>query len=213
MINDGSERMSGVLLGRMAIRAKQIKPGEAFASEVLADQLIQIMDVAGQQVADFVAFARDDHAERLSTGVTRSAGGSIMLQKGMNLWSNRRRPMFEIVADTVGRHDMLFGACDARRYEEDYQATDHANCRDGLAAALAEYDIGADELPDPINWFMNVAIKQRGELEIRDPLSERNDQVVLRALQDTIVAVSACPQDKNATNASNPTDILVRLYR
>ncbi len=210
---DGSERMSGVLLGRMAIRAKQIKPGDAFAGEVLADQLIQIVDVAGQQVADFVAFGRDDHAERLSTGVTRSAGGSIMLQNGMKLWSNRRQPMFEIVTDTVGRHDMLFGACDARRYEEDFKAENHPNCRDALASALEEYEITADELPDPVNWFMNVAIKQRGELEIREPLSERNDQVVLRALQDTIVAVSACPQDKNATNAKSPSDILVRVYR
>lgn len=210
---DGSERMSGVLLGRTAIRAKQIKPGEAFAGEVLADQLIQIVDVAGQQVADFVAFGREDHGERLSTGVTRSAGGSIMLQQGMKLWSNRRQPMFEIVTDTVGRHDMLFGACDARRYEEDYNATDHANCRDALATALEEHGVTENDLPDPVNWFMNVAIKQRGELEIREPLSERNDQVVLRALQNTIVAVSACPQDKNATNAKNPSDILVRIYR
>ena len=30
---------------------------------------------------------------------------------------------------------------------------------------------------------------------------------------DAVVAVSACPQDKNATNGFNPTDILIRVYR
>lgn len=205
--------MSGVLLGRTAIRAKQIKAGEAFAGEVLADQLIQIIDVAGQQVADFVAFRHDDHGERLATGVTRGEAGSIMLQQGMQLYSTRRRPMFDIVTDTVGRHDMLYGVCDARHYANDFNIKGHANCRDALTTALKEHDVNPDELPDPVHWFMNVAIKQRGELEIREPISERNDHVVLRALQDTIVAVSACPQDKNATNAKNPTDILVRIYR
>jgi uncharacterized protein YcgI (DUF1989 family) len=205
--------MSEVLLGRVAIRAKQIKPGDAFASKVLADQLIQIIDVAGKQVASFVAFAQADYAERLSTGVTRSTNASIMLQKGMTIWSNRREPMFELLTDSVGRHDMLYAACGAHRDANGSTETSRANCRDALCAALASFEIGADELPDPVNWFMNVAIKQRGELEVREPLSERNDQVVLRALKDTVVAISDCPQSEHAANGEGPTDILVRVYR
>ena len=60
---------------------------------------------------------------------------------------------------------------------------------------------------------MNVAILQRGELEIREPLAEKDDYVVLRALKDVIAAVSACPQDLVPTNGSNPTDLTVRVYR
>lgn len=205
--------MSEVLLGRVAIRAKQIKPGDAFASEVLADQLIQIIDVAGKQVAPFVAFAQADHAERLSTGVTRSTNGSIMLQKGMTIWSNRREPMFELLTDSVGRHDMLYAACVSPRDANASRESSGANCRDALCGALTPFDIGADDLPDPVNWFMNVAIKQRGELEVREPLSERNDQVVLRALKDAVVGISGCPQNEPATNGEGPTDILVRIYR
>jgi uncharacterized protein YcgI (DUF1989 family) len=59
---------------------------------------------------------------------------------------------------------------------------------------------------------MNVGLKARGEFEIREPLSERGDQVLLKAHMDCLVAVSACPQDQNACNAFNPTDILVRVY-
>jgi uncharacterized protein YcgI (DUF1989 family) len=60
---------------------------------------------------------------------------------------------------------------------------------------------------------MYVTIKQRGELEIREPLAEKNDFVVLKALMDVVVAVSACPQDLTPTNGGKPTDIMLRVYK
>ncbi len=204
--------MNELLAGRMAIKARQIRPGQAHAVEVKAGQLVQVTDVRGKQVADWVAFSQDDRAEYLSVAVTRGMNENIMLQVGMTLYSNRRNPMFELVADTVGRHDLLFPACDPKRYEA-LGAAEHANCRTALAKALEPYQVSYDQVPDPVNWFMNVAIKQRGELEMREPLSEPNDHVLLRVEMDAIVALSACPQDLTDTNAKNPTDILIRVYR
>ena len=100
--------------------------------------------------------------------------------------------MFEIVEDTVGRHDMLYACCDPVRYET-LGAPGHANCREALTEALAGYGIGYDRIPSPINWFMNVAILQRGELEIREPLAEKDDYVVLRALKDVIAGRIGLP--------------------
>jgi len=205
--------MSQLLLGRMAVKARQIRPGQAYGVEVKAKDYLQITDVQGKQVADFVAFSLADRAEVLSTAVTRSANNSIMLQVGNKLYSNRRTPLFELVEDKVGRHDMLFAACDPKRYKDDFNLDDHTNCRTALADALAPFDVSYDAIPDPVNWFMNVAIRQRGELEIREPLSERNDYVLLTALMDTVVGISACPQDQNAANGGTPSDILVRVYR
>ena len=204
--------MHELLQGRTPAKARQVLPGTGYAVEVKSGQLLQITDVTGKQVADFVAFSAEDRGEFLSTAATRSVNESIMLVVGAKLWSNRRTAMFELVADGVGRHDLLFAACDQKRYEA-LGAPDHPNCREALAEALASYDVGYDRIPDPVNWFMNVAIKQRGELEVREPLSERDDSVILRAEMDVVVAVSACPQDKTPTNAFNPTDILVRVYR
>ena len=274
--------MSTALQGRIAIRARQVKPGEAYAVEVKTGQLIQITDVSGKQVADFVAFNAGNRAEHLSVAATRTVGSSIMLQQGMQLVSNRRTPMFELVEDTVGRHDMLLALCDrpepepveptaattepepepepvAEAAPEDVEAAasdvaptngaasdegasdastgteasaensvegaeeaaatpepaaaEPAGCLTAISKALDSYGITADQIPDPINWFMNVGIKGRGELEVREPLSERNDYVVLAALMDSVIAVSACSQSDDATNGENPTDILVRVYR
>jgi uncharacterized protein len=204
--------VSDLLNEKTPIRARHIRPGQGQAVEVKTGQLLQIQTLQGKQVADFVAFTQGDTEEFLSTSMTRASNANIVPQRGMTLFSNRRQPMFEIVEDTVGRHDMLYACCDPVRYET-LGAPGHANCREALAESLASYGIGYDRIPSPINWFMNVAILARGELEIREPLAEKNDFVVLRALKDVISAVSACPQDLVPTNGSNPTDLTVRVFR
>jgi uncharacterized protein YcgI (DUF1989 family) len=204
--------VSDLLTEKTPIRARHIRPGQGQAVELKTGQHLQIQTLQGKQVADFVAFTQGDTEEFLSTSVTRASNGNIVPQRGMTLFSNRRQPMFEIVEDTVGRHDMLYACCDPIRYET-LGAPGHANCREALAESLASYGIDYDHIPSPINWFMNVAILARGELEIREPLAEKNDYVVLRALKDVIAGVSACPQDLVPTNGSNPTDLAIRVYR
>lgn len=205
---------TGPLAGRMARRAAQIRPTVANVFEIKADQFLQISDMAGKQVADMIAFNAQDYDEYLSPAHTRAGNNSIMLQKEHGLFSNRRNRMFTLIEDTVGRHDILFPSCDRRRYLDDYGLEDHPSCRANFLKALADkgIDISYDRLPDPINWFMHVAIKARGELEIREPLSGRNDQVLLKAEMDCLVCISACPQDQNACNGFKPTDILIRVY-
>lgn len=197
---------------RLLVRQRSIRPGVAEAVELAEGELLQIIDVEGKQVADFVAFATGDAGEWGSTSVTRSANDNVMMTLGKEIYSNRRRPLLELLEDTVGRHDMLFACCDPIRYEK-LGAPGHANCRQALAESLAGRGIGPDSVPDPINWFMNVAIKQRGELDIRQPLSVAGDYVVLKALAPVVAAVSACPQDLAPTNGGKPTDIVIRVYR
>ncbi len=204
--------MSDLLNENAPIQERQIRPGMAEAIEVKAGQYLQIQTEQGKQVADFVAFRQDDTEEFLSTAATRSTNASIVPQLGMTLFSNRRKPLFEIVEDTVGRHDMLYICCDPVRYELLGAEPGHASCREALTKALTGFAIGYDRIPDPINWFMNVSIQQRGELEIREPLAEAGDYVLLRAIEDVIAAVSACPQDFGPTNAGTPTELVIRVY-
>jgi uncharacterized protein len=204
--------VSDLLNDNAPIQEHQIRPGQGQAVEVSAGHYLQIQTERGKQVADFVAFARADTEESLSTAATRSTNASIVPQLGMMLYSNRRRPLFEIVEDTVGRHDMLYACCDPVRYELLGAEPGHASCRVALTEALIDYGIGYDRIPDPINWFMNVSIQQRGELEIREPLAEAGDYVLLRAIEDVIAAISACPQDFGLTNAGNPTELMIRVY-
>lgn len=184
--------------------------GAAF--EVREGERIQIVDQDGKQTAVLVAFKKDDHSEWVSTTHTTEGLGSIMLRLNGHIISNRRNWMLRLEEDTVGRHDMLAPACDGRRFLDYYGLIDHPNCKDNLTTALAEFGIPYDALPDPINLFMNVGILGDGALEVRTPLSEAGDFVVLRALTDLVIGISACPNDRNAQNDHTPSELQVRIY-
>lgn len=201
-----------ILAGRMPRRAAQIRPSAPDVFEILEGQYLQINDVEGKQVSEMVAFNLHDMREMLSTSHTRGINNSMMLVKDMNIYSNRRNAMFALIEDTVGRHDMLLPSCDRRRYLDDYGLVNHPGCRDNFFRELQPWNVDYDRIPDPINFFMNVGLRARGEFEIREPLSERNDYVILRALMDMVVGVSACPQEQSAATGFNPTDILIRVY-
>ena len=205
---------ANVLTGRMARMAAQVRPTQGHAFEVNENQFVQITDTAGKQVVAFIAFNQHDHDEMLSTAHTRAANNALFPQVNHGLFSNRHNRMFTIIEDSVGRHDLLFPACDPQRYLDDYGLAEHANCRDNFLLALEKRGaiIAPGRLPDPVNFFMHVGLKARGEFDIREPLSERGDQVLLKANMDCLIAVSACPNDQNAMNAFNPTDVLVRVY-
>ncbi len=196
----------------MPRRAAQVRPTMPDVFEIREGQYLQINDVEGKQVSEMVAFNKDDMREMLSTSHTRGINNSLMLVKGMTIYSNRRNAMFALIEDTVGRHDLLLPSCDRRRYLDDYGLVNHPGCRDNFFRELKPWNVEYDRIPDPVNFFMNVGLRARGEFEVREPLSERNDYVILRALMDMVVGVSACPQEQSPATGYNPTDILIRVY-
>ncbi|MBI3968093.1 MAG: urea carboxylase-associated family protein [Chloroflexi bacterium] len=181
--------------------------GRAF--EVRAGQLLTIEDVEGQQIGDFVAFNAVDFTEFLSTGHTRSWNTSVYLKLGHTIRTNRRNPMFEVVADTVGVHDILCPPCDPQRYLLHYNVTGHRNCLDNLTEALAPYRIASWRIPNPINVFMNVPVDAEGRFQVVSAVSKAGDRLVLRALMDVVAAISACPQDINPANGHRITDLRI----
>jgi len=185
------------------------REGRAF--ELRTGQRLKIIDVQGQQVADFIAFNLHNLDEFLSVCHTRGMLGSLRPQRGRPLYTNLRNAIFVLEEDTVGVHDMLFAPCDRKRYAIDYGDHGHPGCRDNLHHALGGR-VPYARIPDTVNWFMNVPWTADGRVEIAAPVSKAGDSVVLRAEMDALVAVSACPQDKNPCNAFNPTELRVQVF-
>jgi uncharacterized protein len=201
-----------ILKSRIPKRSTLVRPEFPTAFILREGEFLQLTDLQSKQVATMVAFNRYDVDERLSTSHTRAGNNSLVLINEMAIFSNRHNPMLVLLEDTCGRHDILYPACDSQTYLTDYGIENHPNCRDGLNSVLRTHQIKYDDIPDPINWFMNVGLRQRGRFEVREPLTERGDHVLMRATMDLIVGVAACPQDQNAANAFRPTDIQVRVY-
>jgi len=154
---------------------------------------LRIIDPNGGQSGDLVVFSQDGR-QRLSNGRTFDYGGKIYLSTGDVLWSDRSEPMLTIVADDVGRHDFLYSPCSLEMYRIQYGVTGyHANCHDNLSAELRKLSVPPDPLPTAFNFFMNVHVKEDGNLVFARPRSLPGDAFVVRAEMDLAVAVSACP--------------------
>jgi uncharacterized protein YcgI (DUF1989 family) len=176
-----------------------------------AGEFVQVVDVSGQQCADFFAFRADDHREHLSASHTRVAVDRLFPQVNQSFFSTLRRPMLQFEEDrSPGVHDMLFAACDSARYEQ-YGVSGHASCAENLRAAAGKLGIQLCHVPQPVNFFMNVAVRLDGRCEFAPPPTNPGDYVLLRAFHDCLVVISACPQEWNPAANYHPSDLLARV--
>ncbi len=210
-------RNDSTLLAGEAMFRQVIAAGDYWIDIIKAGQYLRIVDVEGNQAADTLFFNAADVAERYSAVDTIRAQRNVYLGFGSKLLSTAGNVMAEIVADTVGRHDTLGGACASEsntvRYALD-KRTMHA-CRDSYLLAVARHDrlgLGKRDLSHNINFFMNVPVTSGGGLTFADGLSGPGHYVEMRAGMDIIVLVSNCPQLNNPCNAYNPTPLEVLIW-
>ena len=171
----------------------RLEPQTGAAFELRAGQLLRVIDLEGEQVADLMAFNLADKAEWLSSGRSIDYANRIYLTKGDSLYSNRSRPMFTILEDDVGRHDFLLTPCSPETFQIIYKNEQyHPSCFENLATNLAPFGITPDSIPTTLNVFMNVEIDANGALKILPPRSKAGDSIVLRAEMDLIVGLTAC---------------------
>jgi urea carboxylase-associated protein 1 len=197
-----------------------VPAGEPWMGVVRRGQSLRIVDLEGNQAVDTLFYNAADTAEHYSAQNTIQAQGRIYLTTGTVLLSNRGNALLRIEEDTCGRHDTLGGACSAEsntvRYALDKRAMH--SCRDSFLMALARQPRGQEgaltkrDLPSNINFFMNVPVTAAGELRFADGISAAGRHVQLRALIDTLVLISNCPQLNNPCNAYNPTPIRVMTW-
>ena len=172
----------------------EIPPRSGTAFELAKGQRLTVIDPCGEQVADLLAFSKADVKEVISSGRTLDYASRIYLTTGDKLYSNRSNVLLEIVEDDVGRHDFLLTPCSKDTFRIIYGDTDpHRGCFGNLAAALAPWGIGEDDIPIAFNCFMNVPVDGKtGEITVEPPLSKAGDRIVFEAQCDLIIGLTAC---------------------
>ena len=203
----------------MAVQTKQVPraearvgPADAQAYELAAGEYVQIEDLQGCQVSDFLGFHRDRPGVGISTTVTRALVDGLFPLPGQGIYDEEGNILLTLVEDTVGRHDTFGIACN-REYYESLGYPDHPNCTDNFNRELAAFGYEPRRFWEPINFFYNTKIGVDGRaIETEPALSKPGDYVLMRAERDLVVASSACPDDISPTNGFNPTDIMVRVF-
>jgi hypothetical protein len=185
---------------------QEIAGGAGRAVRLREGEAIRLVNTFGSQVVDTWALAQGNLSEYLSVEHTRRMLFNLFPRQGDTLYSNRRTPMLRLEEDTSpGKHDMLFACCDKWLYKHYGSPPGHRNCRDNFIAALFELGHDALLVPNPLNLWMNIPVSDSERIAIEPPLSRPGDHVLLRALMDAIVVVSACPMDVTPINGPDRT--------
>ena len=186
-----------------------------WSAVVAAGDVLTIVDLEGNQAVDCLLYAAGDTTVRYSAAVTIARQQSIVLTTGSVLRAESGAPLMTVVADEVGVHDTIGGACSQEsntlRYGQ-HTREQHA-CVENFLIEGSRWGVGKRDLVSNINWFMNVPVDPDGALGIVDGLSAPGKRVALKAEVDTLVLVSNCPQINNPCNGFNPTPVRMIVTR
>ena len=189
----------------------RIAPRSGVAFRLEEGETLTVVDPQGGQVSDLLAFNADDVREVISNGRTFDYEETISLGQGNRLWSNRSKPMLEIVEDTVGRHDFLLTPCSEATFRHFYADKPvHRGCFGNLAEALSPYGVEADMIPTAFNLFMNVPVDgATGRLAVEPPVSKSGDHISMRALSPLIIGLTACSAYDSCGGTFKPIDYAI----
>lgn len=167
---------------------------------------LTVTDIEGEQVSDFICFNQHDTAEYLSSGRTIDYAETIFLTKGHPFYSNRSNIMFDIIEDTVGRHDFLLTPCSADTFRIIYgHKNPHRGCFGNLSEALKPFGILPDNIPICFNIFMHVAVNSHtGKIDVLPPKSKAGDHITIKARMDLIVGMTACSAEMSNNYSFKP---------
>lgn len=182
-----------------------IKPQSGTAFRLNKGQRLKVVDPQGEQVSDLVVFNAVDPREKLSSGKTLDFESTLLITSGHHLWSNRSNQMMKIVEDTNGRNDFLLAPCSPETFTILYDNNAyHPSCFENLYTHLEPLGIQRDDIPTAFNIFMNVQFQPNGKLTVAPPGSKAGDYVVLEALMDLIVGLTACSAEESNNYAFKP---------
>ena len=169
------------------------------------------MRISGTTIVDLVAFDHAELRDRFDQAQTKSAQKKIFLSTGDALLAKSGRPLLRIVADTYtqGTHDLEKGMCSASAYS--YQLKEKLGklekhdervvrevpahgCWENLTEALKPWGIAAEDIPNPFNVFMTMAVDGKaGTLSMTRIRPTSTAHVDFVAEIDCLIGISACP--------------------
>lgn len=186
---------------------RRIGPRSGTAFPLAKGERLTVFDPEGGQVADLLAFNRDDVREAISNGRTLDYEETIRLTAGHRLWSNRSNVLLTIEQDSVGAHDFLLTPCSADTFRHFYPDKPvHRGCFGNLSEALAPWGIQPDAIPVAFNCFMNVPVAGDGRISVLPPLSKAGDSIAFRAERDLIIGLTACSAYASNGGSFKPID-------
>ncbi|MEU6579154.1 urea amidolyase associated protein UAAP2 [Nocardia sp. NPDC046763] len=204
-----------ITTARTVVLDETVPARAPWSAVVRAGDQLDIIDLHGNQAVDCLLYNAADHTDRYSAQATITAQRNIFLTTGSVLLTEAGTPLMTVVADEVGNHDTVAGACSQESNTLRYgHHTRHQHaCVENFLAEGLKWGLGKRDLVSNINWFMNVPVEADGTLGIVDGRSAPGKKITLLAEIDTLVLISNCPQINNPCNGFDPTPVRMVVAR
>lgn len=189
----------------------RIPPATGVAFRMRRGQSLQVVDPSGRQVSDLFSSVEGEPREALSSGRSIDYADKLWLTAGDVLYSNRSRPLWTLVRDDVGRHDLTLTPCSPEMFML-LRGDDgtHPSCFENLRRPLSRFGVDRDTITCSFNIFMDVRFDPTsGKMTIAPPPSRPGDAIELLAEMDMFVGLTACSSETTNDGQLKPIDFVV----
>ena len=175
-------------------------------------QRLKITDLEGQQAVDFLCYDNKKRSNRYCATNTLKVQGNVYVGLGSILYADDGSSLLEVVEDTIGRHDTVYGCCSNPNNFLRYGVITTESCYTNFEAELAKNGMGIEAIVPNINWFMSVSVLEDGSAGVDNVVLKPNSYVTLLAKKDSLAVLSNCPQMHNPCNGYNPKPIKGEIF-
>jgi len=193
----------------------RVEPMTGVAFSMTEGEELTVIDPFGMQAARLAACVVQDAMESMCGGQTIAQVNRLHLTEGDAVFSNRSNPMFTIIEDTVGQHDVL-PQISPRVSPRPQDMGDHQECPccSMLLANLKTLVIETGPTMNTLNIFSNAhSDLDSSDITIGARSSVAGDRVVLRAERSVVVALAACGVEPVCRRSAKAIDFNVRAPR
>ena len=191
---------------------KTVTAKSSWSGIVNKGQRLKITDLEGQQAVDFLCYNNNDRSDRYSATNTVKVQGNIYVGLGSILYSDSGIPLLEVVEDTIGQHDTVYGCCSNPNNMLRYGVETTESCYSNFEKEISKLGMSKEAIVPNVNWFMSVPVLEDGSAGVDNVVQQPNSYVTLLAKTETLIVLSNCPQMHNPCNGYNPTPVKVEIY-
>src|SRR5580704_2101924 len=198
-----------------------IQPGATWSHVLKRGTALRLTDQEGGANVGAIFYNFECPTERLNIPDTLKAQHIARLTSGFVLYSDMGRILGSITGDTVGWHDPLGGASDAKTalakygrgtYQEcrnDY----HKNAHDGFLIELAKWGLGPRDLTANVNFFSRVTVSEEGCMMFHPGNSMPRSSVELRAEMNVLTILNTCQHPLDPNPRYDPKGVRISIRK
>lgn len=193
-----------------------IPAGDGWMYPLLKGQTLRIVDLEGNQGLDFLCYDLHNPEDHYSATQTIVRQKKLYINVGTVLVTESGKELLEMVADTCTCHDTMGGACacESNTVRYGHHTLHMKTCRDTFLNEISNYadQYSKVDLVPNVNLFAQILKLPDGRFEFLDGISTPGSYVEFKAINDTMILISNCPQINNPCSGYAPTTNKVYIW-